>query len=308
MKKDRIDIDLLIIGSGFSGLTSAIYASRAKIPTIVLAKKAQSGEKNEDYTIENYPGFSKISGQELNSGMRSQAEKLGASFYEFEKITSVKLADEIKEIETEDTIFTPKSVIIAVGAEPFTMNISNEERFKGKGVHYCAISDGAMYKDKNVIVVGGEDASLEEAYFLSKLAKDVTIIQDDGKFNAKKTTLDKVLTKDNIRIMYNWDLVKVDGKDFVDTAVIKSTTSQSERRLQVSAVFKNNGKCSSTELFKDFVKVDERGYIPTNEQMGTNIRGVYAVGDVRSKEYKQITNAVSDGTVAAFEVEKFLLS
>lgn len=306
MSKQVKELDLVIIGAGPAGLTAAIYASRANLETLVLEDKIVGGQVTSSYTIENYPGFKSITGNEFAQRIQEQAEALGANIDEFDFIENVTFTDDEKIIETGDYIYKPKAVIIATGATPRKLPINNEKQFEGKGVHYCAICDGAGYKGDIVAVVGGGNAALEEALFLSKFAKKVIIIRRFDYFKAEAKVLDEVNNTENIEIMYNWDLVDVYGDDFVSKARVRNTVTNEEKDMDIQAVFGYIGTEPKTNMFKDYITLTSRGYITTDENMKTNISGVYAAGDVRDKEFRQITTAVADGTIAALMAEKYI--
>lgn len=306
MEKPIKELDLIIIGAGPAGLTAGIYASRANLKTLILEKDVIGGQVRTSYTIENYPGFELIKGNELADRMEQQAAKLGAEIDEFDFIEYVSLSDEEKIVETGDYIYKPKAVIIATGATPKKLPISNESKYLGKGVHYCAVCDGAGYTDEVIAVVGGGNAALEEAMFLAKFAKKVLIIRRYDYFKGEAKVLEAVEQTPNIEIMYNWDLVDVMGEDFVEYAIIKNTKSQEIKEIPLKAVFGYIGTMPKTDLFKKDLKITDSGYIETNESMETMIKGVYAAGDVREKEFRQITTAVADGTIAALKAEKYI--
>jgi thioredoxin reductase (NADPH) len=303
---DNIKKDLIIIGGGPAGLTSAIYASRAGIDTLVIDNYIAGGQVATSDIIENYPGFLKISGAELSEIITQQARKNGAEVKQLENLESVYLSNDKKEIKTSENTYTSRCVIIASGANPVPLPVENEEEFRGRGIHYCAVCDGALYKGKNVAVVGGGNSAVDEAYFLSNLAQEVTIILRKDKFKAEKRLIDRITQKSNINIMYNTEVVAVEGKDSVDTIIIRDTLTANENKMNFDGLFVYIGSKPNSDMFKEYITTDERGYIPTNEKMMTNISGVYAVGDIRVKDYRQLTTAVSDGTIAALEVERYL--
>lgn len=299
--------DLIIIGGGPAGLTAAIYAARANLDMLLLEDNILGGQVRTSFTIENYPGFKKVSGSELADIMQEQAEELGATIDEFDIIAKVDFSGENKIIETDDYIYHADAVIIATGANPKKLPIPNEKIFEGKGVHYCAVCDGAMYKDKIVAVVGGGNSALEEALFLTKFAKKVYIIRRHDYFNGEKATLDEVMNNPKIEVLFNEDLVNVEGGNFVEKAIIRNTKDNTEREIEVEAVFGYIGTEPKNQLFREFINMTKTGYIVTNESMMTTIDGVFAAGDIREKEFRQITTAVADGTIAALAAEKYIM-
>lgn len=308
MKKEKKEIDLVILGGGPAGLTSSIYAARANLSMILLENGILGGQVRNSYTIENYPGFRSIDGAELANNIQEQAEELGALIDEFDPVISVFLSDDEKLIETESYIYSTKAVIISTGATPKKLPIPSEEKFSGKGVHYCAVCDGAMYENKTVAVVGGGNSALEEALFLSRFANKVYMIRRHDYFNGEKSLLEKVEGNEKIKILYNYDLVDVIGNEFVEKALVRDTKTNEEKEIKLDGVFGYIGTEPKTKEFKKYISLNSHGYIITDEKMNTNIKGVYAAGDVRDKEYRQITTAVSDGTIAALEAEKYIVS
>lgn len=306
MGKEKKQKELIIIGGGPAGLTAAIYGARAKLNMLLLEDQILGGQVRNSYTIENYPGFKTVTGTELADLMQQQAEELGAEIDEFDMIEKVDFSGEKKIIETSNYIYETDTVIISTGATPRKLPIPNEEKFSGKGIHYCAVCDGAMYEGKVIAVVGGGNSALEEALFLTKFAKKVYMIRRYDYFKGEKSTIDEVMNHPKIEVLFNEDLVDVEGKDFVEKAIIKNTKDNSEKELELDAIFGYIGTEPKTELFKEYVNLNH-GYIPTDNNMKTNIEGVYAAGDVREKEFRQITTAVSDGTIAALQAEKYVV-
>lgn len=308
MNKEEKQIDLIVIGAGPAGLTAGIYATRANVETLILENDIIGGQMRSSYTIENYPGFDNITGMELADKMEAQATGEGAIIDEFDFIESVSFSDQEKIIETGDYIYKPKAVIIATGASPKKLPIPNESKYLGKGVHYCAVCDGANYADEEIAVVGGGSAALEEAMYLARLAKKVIIIRRYDSFHAEAKVINEVEQVANIEILYNHDLVNVEGDEFVERAIIRNTQTGKESTLPIKAVFGYIGTEPKTDLFKGNISLDQSGYIITDESMQTNVKGVYAAGDVRQKEFRQVSTAVADGTIAALKAEKYIVA
>ncbi|EJO5347831.1 thioredoxin-disulfide reductase [Clostridium botulinum] len=307
MDKKIKNLDLMIVGAGPAGLSAAIYAARAKLNMILIENAIIGGQVRNSYTIENYPGFKKIEGSRLSDLMEEQATDLGAIIDEFDMVEKIQLNNNEKIVETSQYIYKPEALIISTGAAARKLPIPNENKFSGKGVHYCAICDGAMYEGKTVGVVGGGNAALEEALFLTKFASKVYMIRRYDYFKGEKSTLEEVENNDKIEILYNWDLTDVYGSNFVEKALIKNVKTNKEKELKLDAVFGFIGSEPKTQLFKEYISLTPKGYIKTNENMETNIKGVYAAGDVREKQFRQITTAVSDGTIAALASEKYII-
>lgn len=307
MNKEIKYKDLIIIGGGPAGLTAAIYAARAKLDMLLLENNILGGQVRNSYTIENYPGFKNIAGSALADLMQQQAEELGAKIDEFDLVENVDLEGSYKIVETGDYIYKAKAVIIATGAMPKKLPIPSHDLYEGKGIHYCAVCDGAMYEGKNVAVVGGGNSALEEAIFLTRFAKKVMMIRRHDYFNGEKTIIDEIERNPKIEILFNEDLIDVKGSNFVEKAVIKNTKFREEREIDVDAVFGFIGTEPKTDFVKKYLKLTPNGYIITDENMRTNIDGVFAAGDVREKTFRQITTAVSDGTIAALAAEKYII-
>jgi len=306
MSKEIRFKELIIIGGGPAGLTAAIYATRSKLDMLLIEDKIMGGQVRTSYLIENYPGFKEVSGTELADKMQEQAEALGANIDEFDMIERVDFSGDIKIIETGNYIYKTNAVIIATGATPRKLPMPNEEKFSGKGVHYCAVCDGAMYEDKIIAVVGGGNSALEEALFLTKFAKKVLLIRRYDYFRGEKSTLDEVMNHPKIEVLFNEDLINVEGGQFLEKGIIKNTLTGEIKEIEMDAVFGYIGTEPKTEYFKEYIELSH-GYIKADELMRTNIAGVYAAGDVREKEYRQITTAVADGTIAALEAEKYIV-
>lgn len=307
MSKEVKHKELIIIGGGPAGLTAAIYATRAKLDMLLLEDQILGGQVRNSYTIENYPGFKKVSGTELADLMQQQAEELGAEIDEFDMVERVDFSGDEKIVETNNFIYKTDTVIISTGAVPRKLPIPNEEKFSGKGIHYCAVCDGAMYDGKIIGVVGGGNSALEEALFLTKFATKVYMIRRFDYFKGEKATIDEVMNHPKIEVLFNEDLVNVEGENFVEKAIIKNTIDGTEKEMDMDAVFGFIGTEPKTEHFKDYIELTNSGYVKTDERMRTNVNGVFAAGDVREKEYRQITTAVADGTIAALEAEKVIV-
>lgn len=307
MVKEIKELDLIIIGGGPAGLTAAIYAGRVKLNTLLLENKILGGQVRNSFTIENYPGFKSIQGGKLADLFQEQAAEFGAVIDEFDLIEKIDLSEEEKVIETETFIYKPKAVIIATGAIPRKLPIKGEKNFAGKGIHYCAVCDGAMYEGKNIAVVGGGNAALEEALFLTKFAEKVYLIRRYNYFKGEQSVIDEVFNHPKIEVLLNEDVIEAKGQDFLNSVVLKNTLDGIISELKVDAIFGYIGTEPKTEEVKKYLNLNEQGYIITNEDMETNIKGVYAAGDVREKKYRQITTAVSDGTIALLNAEKYIL-
>ena len=307
MEKEIKELDLMIIGGGPAGLTAGIYAGRAKLNTLLIENKILGGQVRNSFTIENYPGFDTITGSELADKFQSQAEKSGIEIDEFDSIEKMDISDDEKIVETESFIYKPKAIIIATGASPRKLPINEENKFSGKGIHYCAVCDGAMYEGKKIAVVGGGNSALEEAIFLTKFAEKVYIIRRHDYFNGEQSMINEVFNHPKIEVLLNKDLIEAKGDMFLESVVIRDTKTNETSEMLMDAVFGYIGTEPKTDDLKDFINLNEQGYIITNENMETNIKGVYAAGDVRDKKFRQITTAVSDGTIALLSAEKYIV-
>lgn len=311
MEKEIIKTKLIIIGAGPAGLTAAIYAARAGLAPLVLEKGLVGGQVALSSIVENYPGYSSITGAELSQKMRDHALAAGAEIDEFDEIERAELSDGCKRIITESKVYEPTAVIIATGAVPKPLLVRNEARFRGKGIHYCALCDGAAYKGKTVGVVGGGSAAVEEALYLANIAEKVIVIRRKGSFHAEKAVVERAEKVPNIEILYNTDLIDVgsfggENGGFLEYALVADTITLAERKIPLSAVFSYIGSAPRTELLRGCMELDPSGYIIADEEMRTSIDGVFAAGDVRTKRYRQIVTAVSDGAVAALSAEKYI--
>ncbi|WP_035301634.1 thioredoxin-disulfide reductase [Clostridium sp. DL-VIII] len=308
MDMDKKKLDLLIIGGGPAGLTAAMYAGRAKLNILLLENEILGGQVRNSYTIENYPGFKSINGGDLADIFQEQAKALGAEIDEFDSIQNIDISDDRKVVETETHIYEPKAIIIATGATPKRLPIPQESKFLGRGIHYCAVCDGAIYQGKRIAVVGGGNSALEEAIFLTRFAEKVYLIRRYDYFKGEQALINEVFNNSKIEVFLNEDLIEASGEMFLESVTMKNTKTEKISNLRVDAIFGYIGTEPRTEFVKKYLKMDEQGYIITDEDMKTNIKGVYAAGDVRQKKYRQITTAVADGTIALLNAEKYIKS
>lgn len=304
MEKKICKTKLAIIGAGPAGTTAAIYAARAGLAPVVLENGLIGGQAAQSSVIENYPGFVSLTGSAFAEKLRAQLAALKVSVEEFDAIERTELSESEKRIITESRIYEAQAVIIASGASPKPLPVESEARFRGRGIHYCALCDGSAYKGMTVGVAGGGSAALEEALYLSGLAGRVVMIRRGSSFHGEQALLDRVMSTHNIEIMYNTDIVDVGGKDKVEYAVVSGAGG--EGRIPLSAVFVYIGSVPASGLFRDSVMLNGQGYIITDGDMRTSVPGVFAAGDVREKRYRQIVTAVSDGAIAALSAEKYI--
>jgi thioredoxin reductase (NADPH) len=308
VKVERVDCDLLILGGGPAGLTAGLYAGRAKLDTIIVETSICGGQIATTNHVSNYPGTQgTTNGKDLANNMKEQALSFGVRIDDLKEIDQVKLKGRDKAIVTEDTEYHAKSIIVATGARPRPLDAEGADDFKGRGVHYCATCDGAMYEGADVLVVGGGSAAIEEAVFLTRYANHVTIIHRRDVFRAAQMELDAALSNSKITLLTNKVVKEVIPGEFVlKEVVIKDVKTGAETVLPASAVFVYVGNDPQTELFADQIGVDKAGYIVAGEDTNTTLEGVFAAGDVRTKPLRQVATATSDGAVAAMMAEKYI--
>lgn len=306
MSKLNKSIDVLIIGAGPAGLTAGIYASRLKLSTLILEDEIVGGQIKDAYLVENYPGFNSISGTNLIKKFQNQAVKYGAVIDEFDKILQIKLTDDEKIIETENYIYNAKTVIIASGSKRRELPIPEEKKFHGKGIHYCELCDGNVYEGKHIAIVGGGNSALLAVKFLSRYADKITIIQQLDSFQAEKKIQQEVLSNPKIDILLNSQITHAKGENQLSEIIVENVNTKESKSLRLDGVFVYIGLVPRTDLFKDYINLDKHGNILADETTQTNVKGVFAAGDVRAKLFRQLTTATSDGTVAALMSEKFI--
>jgi len=299
--------DVLIVGAGPAGLAAAIYAGRSQLDTLVLDQMMPGGQLLITETIENYPGFYEgITGFELSEKFRQHAEKFGAKIENGKPVESVDLDGEIFVVKAAGEEFRGKTLIWAAGSTPRKLNVPGEAEFVGRGVSYCAVCDGAFFKDRTVAVVGGGDSALEEALYLTKFASKVYLIHRRDKFRAVKIIQDRVKRNEKIEPVLNKVVLSINGKDFVESVTLKDTVTGEESVLPVDGVFIFIGNEPNVAPVAHLVETTEQGFIVTDEEMKTKTPGLFAAGDVRYKPLKQVVTAASDGAVAAMSATKYL--
>ena len=286
--------DIIILGAGVAGLTSAIYALRQGKKVLVLEKNSFGGQIINAQDIENYPGSNHISGYELSLNIYNQAKELGME-YKQEEVLEIDSSN--KSIRTNTESYTYKALIIAMGLEKRKLGLENEQDLIGSGVSYCATCDGAFFKHKNVAVVGGGNTALEDALFLSEYVNKVYLIHRRDTFRGDENTLSKIKTKENIELVLNSIPTKLIGKPLEQIEV--EDKNNNKKLLDVSGVFIAVGQSPSTEILRNILELDEYGYIITDKKNKTSQKYIYAAGDIVKKEVRQLTTAVADGTIAA---------
>lgn len=300
--------DIIIIGGGPAGYSAALYAARAGFSTLVIEKMGAGGQMALTDIIDNYPGFEQgIDGFTLGLNMQKGAERFGATT-EYAEVVSLNLKDKVKTVVCGDKEFNCRALIIASGANPKELGLKNEKELLGKGLHYCAHCDGGFYRNKTVIVVGGGNSAVADALYLTNVAKKVYMIHRRDKLRATKIYQEPLMRADNLDIIWNSVISDVIVEDKVVGARIKNLSDGIGRELACDGIFVSIGRSPATDFIKDCVDLDELGYIIADETTKTNVDGVYAVGDVRTKALRQVVTAVSDGATAVHFAEEYLAS
>jgi len=299
--------DVIIIGSGPAGLAAAIYAKRAELSLIVIEKAGLSGGQIiNTYEVDNYPGTPGISGFELSTKFREHADKLETTFINGE-VTDFHLEDTIKIVTMDDgTLYKTKTVVIATGGAPRHLGVEGEDKLSGMGVSYCATCDGAFFKNKSVAVVGGGDVAVEDAIFLARICKQVYVIHRRDQFRASKSITSRLLSMENVTILWDSVVERINGEEKVESITVKNIKTNESAAHEIAGVFIAVGYLPNSETYKKAVATDDTGYIIAGENCETNIPGIYAAGDVRTKDLRQIITAASDGANAITAVEKYL--
>lgn len=298
--------DVLIIGAGPAGLTAGIYTARGGLKTGIIEMGMPGGQAASTEKIENYPGFPEgIGGYELTNKFHQQAQAYGAEFI-FDEVQRLELSGSVKKVFTETATYEARAVIIAAGSQPRPLGVPGEETFHGRGVSYCATCDGAFFKGKKVVVVGGGDAALEEGTYLTKFADHVTIVHRRTGFRAAQIAVDRARSNPKIRFELDTIVEEILGKDHVEGVRIKNVKTNETKTLPADGIFVYVGTQPNDKFLQGELQVEERGYIVTDHLLRTNIPGVFAAGDIRNTPLRQVATAVGDGALAAVEVEKYL--
>jgi len=298
--------DIAIIGGGAAGLTAALYARRAGYSTIVFEMGVPGGQAATTEVIDNYPGFPNgVGGSELMMKFYEQALSFGAEI-KFEQVEHLELKGEVKTVKTvAGKVYEAKVVVLATGAHPRMLGIENEGKLRGRGISYCATCDGFFFKDKDVCIFGGGDTAVDEALYLSKICKSVTVFHRRDELRANKHSQELAFAKDNIRFVWNSLPVAFLGKDKLESVRTKDKLSGEETEWQFDGAFIFVGYLPNAELFSDVLEVDALGYVVTNDEMATSLEGVYAIGDVRAKKMRQVSTAVGDGGSLIHDIDRY---
>lgn len=305
--KEHIKRDVIIIGAGMAGLTAALYAGRMNLSVLVLENAIIGGQIANATGIENYPGLPNVSGRALIEATQQQAEGFGAVIDEFDAIQKVSLKEDPKLVETEACIYEAETVIIASGMERRKLPLSEEKKYAGRGVHYCELCDGHMYQDKVIAVMGGGNAAVDAANFLTKYAKKLYLVHR-SQLRADEASQTKLRENPKVEIFLETEIKALKGESRLEAIDIFDKASGESRELAVDGIFVNIGVSPHTDLFKDELELAPDGRIIAGEDCRTKLPGVFAAGDVREKEVRQLTTAAADGTTAAILAEKYITS
>lgn len=302
------EFDVVILGGGPAGFSAGIYTARGNVSTAILDVSMLGGQPSNYLELENYPGFMKIGGFELMEKFEEHADMFGVQKFPMQEIEFIDLVSSPKIIRTKDVEFRTKSVIIATGAKPMKLGVKGEEEFVGRGVSYCAVCDGAFYKDKVVAIVGGGNSAVEEAIYLTKFASKVYIIHRRDELRADKIIQDRAAKNEKIEFVLNSVVCEIQGQDLVNNLILKNTKTDEMFNLAVNGVFPYIGITPNVENISGQIIQDKTGFIITDETMKTSIDGVFAVGDVRNTPLRQVITAASDGAIAGVYAVKYIES
>ena len=305
MAEDKT-FDIIILGGGPAGLSAAIYAARSSAKTAIIDISMLGGQPSNYLELENYPGFSKIGGYDLMEKFEEHADMFGIQKFPMEEIQSVDLTSEIKTVTTLNGEFKAKSIIIATGAQSKKLGVEGEKEFVGRGVSYCAVCDGAFYKDKVVAVVGGGNAAVEEAGYLTKFASKVYLIHRRDELRADKIVQERAFKNEKLEFIYDTVVNKINGNGVVKSATIENVKTHEVKDLAIDGIFPYIGFEPNADLFTGQVKQDKNGFIMVDEAMQTSVKGVYAIGDVRVTPLRQVITAAADGAIAAVYAGRYI--
>lgn len=302
--------DMIIIGGGPAGLTAGIYGGRAKLNTLIIEKAIPGGQITVTNEIVNYPGIIETSGAKYAETLKQQALNFGVEFLS-DEVIDLNLSNDIKIIKTKSNEYRAFTIVIATGATPRKVGFIGEKEYEGRGVAYCATCDGEFFTDMDVFVIGAGYAAAEEAIFLTKFARKVTIIAREPEFTCAKSIADKVLTHPKIEVKFNTEILEISGDFLPRSAKFKNNFTGEITEYQATndetfGTFVFIGYAPQSQLFKGKVEIDEAGFIPTDKNLMSNINGVFVAGDIRPKNLRQIVTAVADGAEVAYNIEKYL--
>ena len=303
---ERKKYDVIIIGGGPGGYTAALYCARADLKTLLLEKLSPGGQMATTSQVDNYPGFENgIDGFELAEKMKQSADRFGVDT-QFAQVESAALDQPVKEIRTGSAIYEAPTVILSTGADPRELGVAGEAEMRGHGMAYCATCDGMFYRGKTVIVVGGGNSAAADALFLSKIAKKVYLVHRRDTLRATRGYISQMEKNDNIEFIWDSKVSELLYDDKIKGVILENVKNGEKKELACDGVFVAVGRIPNSELFKDVVETDKQGYIVADESTKTNLPGVFAVGDVRTKPMRQIITAAADGAVASKYAEEYI--
>ena len=297
--------DVIIVGGGPAGMSAALNILREGKSVLILEKETFGGQIATSPRVENLPGIKEISGSEYASNLFDQVTSLGAEF-ELENVLNISKKDNFFEVKTNYHEYQTRTIIIATGCEHKKLNIPNEDKFAGNGVSYCAVCDGAFYKNENVIVIGDANTALQYSLMLSDYCKNITLVTLFDKFFADEILIERFKKHENIKVLHNLSAKEFVGTSSLESVIFTNTLTNKEIKIDAKGVFVAIGQKPHNQLFKGLVEIDKNGYIITNENMETSTPGIYAIGDCRSKKYRQVATAISDALIAAIEIGNYL--
>lgn len=298
--------DMVIIGGGPAGYTAALYAARAGLDTLVIERMSAGGQMALTGEIDNYPGFDEgIDGFVLGMKMQKGAERFGSKT-EYAEVTSVDFSEKVKTLETTNGTFYAKTVVVAAGANPRRLGVPMEQELTGKGIHYCAHCDGRFYKDKTVVVIGGGNSAAADALYLSRLAAKVYVIHRRDSLRATKIYHEPLMQSNNVEFLWNSTVSELIANERITGIKVKDVNTQDITDIACDGVFVSIGRQPATGFLENSVALDPSGYVIADESTQTNVKGVFAVGDIRTKALRQVVTAASDGAVAVHYAEEYL--
>jgi len=299
------DYDIVIVGGGPGGLTAGLYASRANRKVVSIEKLMPGGQIANTEWVEDYPGFDLIGGAELARKMEDHAKKFGLEILN-DNVTEIYTEGKYKIVKSDFDTYRAKAVIVASGGQPRKLGVPGELELAGRGVSYCAICDGAFFKGVPIAVVGGGDSAVEEGIFLTKYGSKVYVIHRRDELRAAKIIQERAMKNEKMEFMWDSVVERINGTAKIESLTLKNLKTGEKSILEVGAVFPLIGFVPNSNIFRDAIRKDNMGYIITDENMETSIKGIWAVGDVRKQLVKQVTNAVGDGTTAAVAADKYI--
>lgn len=300
------EFDTVILGGGPAGFSAGIYAARGAVSTAIIDINMMGGQPSNYLELENYPGFSVIGGYDLMEKFEEHADKFGVQKFPMQEIENINLISNPKVITTKEAEFKAKTVIIATGAQPMKLGVNGEKEFVGRGVSYCAVCDGAFYREKTVAVVGGGNAAVEEAMYLTKFADKVYLIHRRDELRADKIVQERAFKNEKIEFVWNTVVKEIQGENLVNNILIENTKTHEQSNLEVDGVFPYIGMTPNIENINGQLEQDKGGFIITDETMKTSVDGVFAIGDVRHTPLRQVITAAADGAIGAVYAVKYL--